>query len=210
MEPVDGGACLRPDDGCDPVGAKWSSFYGTWVRQESPEAGRRRYAQIAGRMAFVLKDSPDPVREAGELVGIAANESGFREDAEFGRGRSGRTRKTDPQFDDAGGQGRGPSNEVCLMQILPSMAESYGGAEKLLGESDDALDRCFRAALDQVRYARARCLEPKRREGHSLAWATAAYYGTGNSCTSPNGGKTGRRAHTIAWVTEVIRAELSK
>jgi hypothetical protein len=199
------------------VHAKWSSFYGTWVRTESKAAAVARYRKVAESLAAELEGSSDPAGEAGRVVGIAVNESGFREDIQFGRGRSGRTKKTDKQYDDADGQGRGPSNEACLMQILPSMATKYGGPEKLLGDSDEALRLCFRAGLGQLRYSKVMCPTSKRTYPGptgpvvvSELYATVAHYGTGSSCTSANDGKTEKRVHTVEWVTVVIRNAMSK
>lgn len=197
--------------------ARWSSFYGGWVRRESKETGRERYRKAADALALELEGSGDPAGEAGRVIGVAVNESGLREDIQFGRGRSGRTRKTDKQFDDAGGQGRGPSNEACLMQILPSMAGPFGGTEALLGDSEDALRRCFRAGLAQLRYGRTKCPAAKRiYRGPagpitvSELYATISRYGTGSSCTSSNLGKTEKRERTVQWVTVVIRDALRR
>ncbi len=192
--------------------AKRSSFYGgVWVRRESAPAARVRYKHIATRLALALEGSPDPAGEAGQVIGVMVNESGLREDIQMGRGRSGHTKPTDKQYDDVGGQGRGPSNEACLMQILPSMAAPYGGPEALLGDTDDALDRCLTAGLEQLRYGARMCPRDKRRVGDiyvSGLYATISRYGTGSSCTSPNDGKTEKRVQTIGWVTVVIRQAL--
>lgn len=197
VEPVPVTECAPEATACP--GAKRSSFYGGWVRKESAEAGRARYAKLAAALAAEAK-SPE---EAALAVGVAVNESGLREDVMMGRGRSGKP-------SDDGGQGRGPGNEACVMQILPSMAKAFGGPQALLGDSDEALRRCFRAGLEQLRWARSMC--PLRLRGPHISplWATVARYGTGHSCTSPNQGKTARRVRTAEWMTVVIRQQMAK
>jgi hypothetical protein len=190
-------------------GARRSSFYGSWVRKESREHATKRYRVMATALADELAESPDPANWAGMMIALAVNESGLREDVMVGRGRSGRTKPNDKQYDDAGGQGRGPGNEVCVMQILPSMAQKYGGPDALLGGTPEALRLCFRAAIDQLRWARSRCSSVKSRTigknfTMSTMYAPLAMYGTGNSCTSSNGGKTDKRHQTALWCSAEI------
>ena len=214
---------LVPTDLCAPeaaecAGARHSKFYGTWVRQESAETGRARYQKMAGRLALLLAESSSPALEAGRVIGVSVNESGLREDVEFGRGRSGRVKPTQAQYDDAGGEGRGPGNEACVMQILPSMAQKFGGPEALLGDSDGAIDRCFSAGLEQLRHGEQMCRSVAKRQvrlpdgSHvtkSLTYAMVSYFGTGSSCTSSNLGKSEARVQTITWVTVELRRLLS-
>jgi hypothetical protein len=216
VEPVPAAECAPAAASCP--NARRSHFYGGWVRQESAETGRHRYSAKAHALALELADSKRPIEEAGLVLGIEVNESGLREDVQMGRGRSGHTKPTDRQFDDAGGQGRGPANEACGMQILPSMATPYGGPTALLGWSPEALRNCYRAALDQLRHARAMCAPKMRtrllptgaREDVGPLFATVSMYGVGNSCTSSNAGKTERRVNTVRWVTAVIEHEMRK
>lgn len=204
VEPVPVTECASTQKVCP--GAKWSSFYSGWVRKESVEHARARYARMARVLAQVLEGSKNPIEEASRVLGAAINESGFREDIEFGRGKNGKP-------SDDGGEGRGPSGEVCVMQILPSMAHHFGGAEALLGDSDEALTRCFTAGLEQLRHASHFCTENRRTLGRikvGQRFATYSMYGTGNSCTSGNHGKTQRRVDTSNWVTVLLRSELAK
>lgn len=197
VEPVPSAECAADATACP--GAKRSSFYGGWVRKESAEAGLARYRKLAAALAAEAKDA----QEAALALGVAVNESGLREDVMVGRGRSGKP-------SDDGGQGRGPSNEACVMQILPSMARRHGGPEALLGDSEEALRLCFRAGLEQLRWARVSC--PLRLRGPSISplWAQIARYGTGYSCTSSNQGKTVRRVRTVEWLTVVIQRQMVK
>lgn len=213
VEPVPASECSFYADACP--GARRSSFYGAWVRRESKETGEARYAEQARALALELEGSPNAAAEAALVVAIAVNESGLREDVQFGRGRSQRF-KGQKQHDGAGGFGRGPGNEACWMQILPSMAEAYGGPEALLEDSEEARRRCFRAALAQLRHARAICSSEKKRtrptpvgtETVSRLYATVSLYGTGTSCASSNAGKTEARVKTYGWVRYVIDREL--
>lgn len=207
VEPVPVAECAPDAAAC--AGAKRSSFYRGWVRKESAATCKVRRDKMAHALALEARDAI----EAGLVLGIAVNESGLREDVMMGRGRSGRTKRTDKQYDDAGGQGRGPSNEACVMQIIPSMAREYGGAEALLGDSEGALRLCFRAGIAQLRYSRAMCsvrhrirvLPTGEREDVGPLFATISRYGTGHSCTSENDGKTARRVKTVRWMTAVIQ-----
>jgi hypothetical protein len=205
VEPVPAAECAADAKECP--GAKRSSFYRGWVRKESATACEARYSKAAHALASELQGSERAVQEAGLVIGIAVNESGLREDVMVGRGRSGKP-------SDDGGQGRGPANEACLMQIIPSMAKGYGGADTLVGDSPEALRRCFRAALDQLRWARGMCPRKSRLVGPGvdvgIMFATIARYGTGLSCISANVGKTARREKTALWMTAVIDREMRK
>jgi hypothetical protein len=205
VEPVPVAECAADAKECQ--GGKRSSFYRGWVRPESVGTCEARYAKTAQALAAELQGSERATQEAGLVMGLAVNESGLREDVMMGRGRSGKP-------SDDGGQGRGPANEACFMQIIPSMAKGYGGADALVGDSPDALRRCFRAALDQIRWARAMCPRKNRLVGPGvdvgIMFATIARYGTGFSCTSANEGKTARREKTAIWMTSVIDREMRK
>jgi hypothetical protein len=215
VEPVPVAECTADAKKCP--GAKRSSFYRGWVRKESAATCEARYAKQARSLASELQGSERAIQEAGLVVGIAVNEGALREDVQFGRGRSGHVKRSDKQHDDAGGQGRGPGNEACWMQILPSMSRSYGGPEALLADTEEARRLCFRAALDQLRAARLSCSSVKKRtrptplgpEVVSPLYAVVSAYGIG-SCASSNQGKTERRVNTILWVTAVIEREMRK
>jgi hypothetical protein len=183
-------------------GARWSSFYETWVRQESIATAKARYAVIGEAMSHevtraLCRDSQErPVDGCTPLPGakrwmwadlagftsaIAIMESGLREDVQVGRGRAGKP-------DDAGGQGRGPANERCAMQIHPREIDS----DALLGTDLEANRRCFRAGIQRIVHARRWCAW--RAPKVDWMFATASLYGTGTSCVSSNEGKTGKRA----------------
>jgi hypothetical protein len=80
-----------------------------------------------------------------------------------GRGWSGRP-------SDDGGEGRGPANEACVMQIHPKM----GGNEKLLGLDDESVARCFTRALEMIDDSERHC-------GRSFE-RIVSYYATGTYC----------------------------
>lgn len=143
-----------------------SSFYGGCVRKESVEAGMVRYRMMARAMDRALAKYSGDARNFrfALLAGIGVNESGFREDVMVGRGRHGRP-------SDDGGEGRGPSNEACVMQIHPKM----GGNESLLGATEEALTRCFEKALTMIDDSIKRC-------GSRDAHRVVSYYATGEYC----------------------------
>jgi hypothetical protein len=209
-------------------GARWSPFYESWVRQEDEETGRARYRVIAEQMreqaealtcmdvAGVVIDRcvpfdgvlrKDKSRRWGPRVLMAATsalitlESGLREDVQVGRG-SAKQRSPD------GGQGRGPSLEVCLAQLHPRYAYRYADrdpeltpraeagdraakqalAERLLGTAPEAVGHCLRTGMRTLIASHAYCTwsAPK------TPWDYAMYslYGTGTTCISGNQGKT--------------------
>ena len=95
-------------------GAKWSSFYDTWVRQETYDEGKERYATLADAQERAIEQVlcirldgaaipgclPESVAldkktkrllftpqvAVAALDGVAIPESGFREDVQVGRG----------------------------------------------------------------------------------------------------------------------------
>jgi hypothetical protein len=204
VEPVPVTECAPDAASCS--GARRSKHYGGWVRQQGSAACTEQRKVAARVLASELSASPQPVLWAGLTLGVAVNESGLREDVLTGRGKNGKP-------SDDGGQGRGPSGEVCWMQVLPSMAKQFGGAEALVGADEESLRRCFRAGIYQLRWARSACSRSQRMLGNfdvGPAWATIARYGTGHSCTSANSGKTERRVRTAEWMTVVIQQELAR
>ena len=103
----------RGADVCE--GGKWSTFYQTWVRQETADEGRERYrtvilpaleSTIEKLLCMRLDQSrvegctvdPDaldrktkkqamgPLTAASAMLGVIVNESGLREDVQVGRG----------------------------------------------------------------------------------------------------------------------------
>lgn len=191
-------------------GAKWSSFYGTWVRQESPEAARARYQVVADSLAVettsaLCRDATGakvenctPLRGANrwgwwELVlttaAIAIQESGLREDVQVGRGWA-------KKPSDDGGRGRGPGWERCFLQIHPTVRND----DALLGTGPDAVRACFRQGISMLVHARWWCAWAKPKV--DPLWASVSLYGSGVSCTTDNSGKTPKRvnlARRLMW-----------
>jgi hypothetical protein len=200
---------------------KFSSFYGATVRKESAETARARYRDIVEvsieQVDFVLAESKSKIFTRTELValtlGVAIQESGLREDVQVGRGRSGKP-------DDAGGEGRGPGNEACLMQANPVIAWRFADAPKdlklaaekgdrkareaiartLLGRDRAALSRCFRTGIRMLVHGARWCSGQKSRS--SPDWSAVAMFVSGTSCTTSQHGKTAARvnlARRIYW-----------
>jgi hypothetical protein len=162
------------------------------VQRESADEGALRYATIADAAVEAVQSElcrdddgkridgctpyPATVKRWNRrtaltaLFGAAIPESGLREDVQTGRGRA-------KHPDDAGGQGRGPGNEACLMQIHPAIAWRFvpdlsdaernaaaqGGEERealmrtLVGRDRESLVRCFRTGLRMLATASAHC-----------------------------------------------------
>ena len=217
--------CAPEAETCE--GAKRSTFYGgAWVRQETAEQARLRYAVIAQAIpkaaSNVLCLTEHDVAIEGckpydtgfkkqnwgvmylslAAMGAATYESGYREDVQVGRGHA-------RKISDDGGMGRGPGSEGCLMQVHPQSAwayapdvdpELYKRASKgdraareaivltLVGLDEESVVRCFETGMRMLVKSRAYCAwaSPKT----DPRWAMYAQYGTGNSCTSSNDGKT--------------------
>jgi hypothetical protein len=122
-----------------------------------------------------------------------------REDVEFGRGAN-------KKASDDNGRGRGPGMEACLMQILPSMAMSYGGPNALLGDSEEALRLCFRAGIAQLRYAYTTCSYKYKSDFYpEPLWMAISKYVSGSTCISSNNGKTEARFKTTVWASAELR-----
>lgn len=191
----------------EPSGAgKFSSFYSSPVVRETEETGRARYARIAAAMVGAAQDVLREEKPRGVKLwnmrqllamttAVAIFESGLREDVQMGRGSA-------HKADDAGGRGRGPGGEACFMQIHPRVFAEFapGGADSLLGADEVKMRECFRAGMRMLVRARAYCSGTQKGgklKGYDWVWATAAMYGTGNSCTSSNHGKTALRVNLV-------------
>ncbi len=169
---------------------------GGWARRETAEHAKERYARISEALVDAAAEllcvdasgkrldgckPADDVQLRGKrrwtLTELAMTtaaamvyESGLREDVMNGRGRAKK-----PSAD--GGEGRGPGNEACLLQIHPTIgwrfAEVDGGlrarAERgepgareevlqgLLGGEPAQLRACFQTGMRMLIRARAHC-----------------------------------------------------
>jgi hypothetical protein len=197
---------------------KWSTFYNSYVKKESVEEGKIRYAVITGTITklaqkkLCLDDSLNTIPECTrapafkgwkfvDLVSIISAtmiaESGIREDVQVGRGYSGHVKATDPLTDDAGGQGRGPGHEVCLVQIHPIvLAKAKIDPNTFVGLDEESLTKCFDFGMDMMSRSRNMCSYQATKTPsieHDWVFETFSLYGTGNTCASANNGKTGIR-----------------
>lgn len=166
---------VEPAADCAPVrevpceGARWSDFYGTWVRNESRETAAKRYELASQTLVATARELlciagdgtklegcvPYPGVVAGKRrrwdvtslsalgAAVAQLESGYREDVMVGRGWAKK-----PSQD--GGRGRGPSGEACYMQIHPAIAWRFADADLELTARAKAGDREAREAVAQT------------------------------------------------------------
>jgi len=194
-------------------GAKWSTFYQTWVRKETKEEAIERYRDLSNKTIAVAesitcKDIDEkpitdctPVRGAEawrtlSLVAITASvviaESGIREDVLMGRGRSGKP-------SDDGGEGRGPGNEACYMQIHPS---THADPTSLLGPA--GLEQCLREGMRRLVHSHWYCQWHPGSKASLEPWDFKVFslYGTGNSCISSNSVKLKRADGTDYWFSK--------
>ncbi len=216
---------------------KLSTFYAAPVQQERRESALVRYREIssalviAARQLLCLDEHDKKIAEcvpyaglygiggarywstltlstAGAAIGLI--ESGYREDVQVGRGKSGKP-------SDDGGEGRGPSGEACFVQAHPQSAWRFADGpdattleragngdpsareavvQTMLGRSPEALQACWRTGLRMLIHSRAYCQwwlganEQAKADGD---FAMFSMYGTGNSCVSGNEGKTAIR-----------------
>lgn len=198
-------------DAAECEGARRSSFYGTWVRQESEATGAKRYELIGEALDAAVhnalcvrwdgsrgcNENWSIVGMTGLVVAIGTYESGWREDVQVGRGKNGKP-------SDDGGQGRGPGGERCFMQIHPTVRDD----DRLLGTGRDALERCFAQAISMLIHARRYC-EWKAPKVDPL-WATVSMYGTGSSCNSVNHGKTALRVNLARKMIAQLRGTVKR
>jgi hypothetical protein len=207
-------ACADPSPLC--ARPRWNAARQAWVRVESRDTAVRRYARIA----TVLADTAEHMKEcksgapacqdarwpgstrslALAALTVALYESGLREDVQSGY----------PPL------GRGPAGEVCLMQIAPEEAVKNAPwlsdderarlsadpharerfARTLLGESNQALKRCFEIGMRMLARARRSCAGV----GTSWAYGMFSMYGSGGRCSLP--GVADRRAKTFHHLLE--------
>lgn len=217
--------CAPSAETCE--GAKRSSFYGAWVRQESAATAAKRHALAmevldeTAREVLCLdaegnrtcKPSKAQLRwKLDELdaygAAVAIQESGLREDVMVGRGFARKCPKGGPASipgkcgpSDDGGMGRGPGGERCFMQIHPSVLND----DRLLGADREALRACFKQGLTMLVHARNYCAW----EAPLLPWdyATVSLYGTGYSCRQSNLGKTEKRVELGRRLLRQMRAK---
>jgi hypothetical protein len=178
---------------------RWSDTHNAWVRSESYATAYERY-ELSTSILFeqasallCLDEYGDKIEDCtpirwgyswkrkrnlgtlpeliGSATGSAIPESGFREDVQTGRGKSGKP------VDE--GEGRGKGGEVCFGQIIPGMAWVFADwiteeereearkskakreeiALQLVGAIDDPepLRRCFRVQLQMLAHSRQFC-----------------------------------------------------
>jgi hypothetical protein len=184
------------------------------VKSESRETALLRYAKIARAIADSANRlvrcldaegnkletcTPEPWPDSPHLLGLATlavalHESGLREDIQFG---------VKPL-------GRGPAGEVCLVQVAPEQAPKFASwlspdgkqrileskeeretfAQSMLGDSPEALSRCFEIGMRMLIRSRTACARKTRWE-HGMF----AMYGSGAHCRLP--GVADRREHTF-------------
>jgi hypothetical protein len=196
LEPV----CADDAPACRPP--KWSSVRGAWVRMESRPAAIRRYARMASVLAGTAQrlmacgraGSCAPLGWSGTektlalaTLTVAFHESGLREDVQSGH----------PPL------GRGPAGEACLVQVGLTQAPLYATwlaqedreaianspkrreelAKSLLGDSEQALGRCFEVGMRMLSRARAACGKA------GVPWDKGMFsmYGSGKTCRAAVG-----------------------
>lgn len=192
------------DDGLHCAPPKFSPARRAWVRIERRETATRRFAKIAHALADSTRRLAEctardgtklepctPIEWSGSTrdlalaaLTVALHESGLREDVMFGR----------PPL------GRGPAGEACLMQVAPNeltnapwldpeqRQEAVSSprareqiAKTLLGDSQEALGRCFELGIRLLARSRRSC------ERSGVPWESSmfALYGTGKTCRAP-------------------------
>jgi hypothetical protein len=187
---------------------RWSDARGFWVVPETREAAYARYKEIASGIAETsikltkcqdrygaIIENCEPIRwpEGPENLALALAttaiwESGLREDIEFGY----------PPM------GRGPDKEACLVQVMPSQIPTFADwipdadkkewelssykdravmeekwAQELLGDSPEALYKCFSTGARMLSRARFSCSRSTRGSWYRMMWSK---YGTGSTC----------------------------
>lgn len=215
--------CSEPAPACRPPA--YSSARGGWVRLETRSAALRRFAGIAralsgtaSRLMACTEPRCEPIDWPGSrrslalaTLTVALHESGLREDVEFGH----------PPL------GRGPNKEACLVQVAldqgprvaswiapdqrdpiiasPTRREAF--AQSLLGDSPEALGRCFEVGMRLLARARRGC------SGAGVDWDFGMFslYGGGRSCRVPTVGRTRTKTfRTLAADKPALGPDLEK
>ncbi len=216
-------ACTDPAPACRPPA--YSSARGGWVKMETRDTALRRFAGIAralsgtaARLTECHDSSCEPLDWPGSrrslalaTLTVAIHESGLREDVQFGH----------PPL------GRGPNREACLVQVAldqgprvaswiapdqrgaivasPTRREAF--AQSLLGDSPEALGRCFEVGMRLLARARRGC----SRAGVDWDSGMFSLYGGGRSCRVPTVGRTRTKTfRTLAADKPVVGPELEK
>lgn len=178
-------------------GAKYSSFYDTWVRKETAEQGNERYKLATEELSEECYTkyannaegpfTPETCMASGLAVAIA--ESGLREDVQVGRGWA-------KKASDDGGMGLGPGKEVCFGQLHPVNSHRIllpgEKLSDLLGLDRISVRRCWRATVAALARSKSHCAWRIKTDNKKIDSIFAMYsqYGTGNTCYSANRGKT--------------------
>lgn len=206
---------------------KWSPTRGGWTRAETREHAFRRYVDITQSLADTALrvlceaapqgppplpecqriDWPDSVKSlAFSLLTVILHESSLREDVQFGH----------PP------KGRGAMGEACLVQVMPNQAARHAlwlspeereraindkgareaFAQSLLGDSREAMSRCFEAGLRMLSAARKACSASR-----IVPWDVAMFsqYGSGRTCDLPDiADKRVETLHTLTTTKAVL------
>jgi hypothetical protein len=173
----EGGWRTLKDDACRPYAG--ATVRGAWVRNESREAGARRLEVVSQALADAAQHygaawQPGPKDLARAMLSAGAWSTGLKEAIQVGRVR-------------------GPSGEVCLMDLLPSslrVAVPWDLArlpeaelvKLVVGRDYDSQRRCFEAGA--LLLVRSRREAERRCHGHPLDFSTFALYATGGACVT--------------------------
>ena len=192
---------------------RWSAARNAWVRVESTKTATCRYTRIASAIATTARRLHECRDERGatlpgctpvgwpgstdalalSMLTVALHESGLREDVQKGL----------PPL------GRGPAGGACLLQVRPSQAHRHASwlssgqralvaedrkeqehfVQTLLGDSHQALGRCFEVGARMLVRARLSC------GGSSVPWDQGMFsmYGTGSTCLNRKIGRPRKR-----------------
>jgi hypothetical protein len=136
---------------------------------------------------------------------VAIHESSLREDVQFGRKR-------------------GSAGESCLIQVMPSQAPRHASwldeaereriakdahareafAKTLLGDSPEALSRCFEIGMRMLAQSRSSCSKSSR----GWVFGMFSMYGTGTTCSAPRIAETRTRMYKqLADATPKLKPE---
>jgi hypothetical protein len=116
--------------------------------------------------------------------------------------------------DDAGGQGRGPGDEVCLIQIHPLVLAKFQiDPHSFLGLDEGHLDQCFSFGMDMFARSRNMCSWKASKIPeleHDWVFEMFSIYGTGSTCASANNGKTAYRRNLYAIISSDFGSRVQK
>jgi hypothetical protein len=174
-EPVPELLALAGVPAAEPPGFRWiRTSWSDWTRLETPGEATERWGVVARAFEAVATDPPPAWCPEWATIGM------IRGGVTIARAESAFWRSVHE------GKLRGPSGEVCLMQIHPRTAARLGvDLESLVGLDPASTERCIRVGVELLAVGIERCWGPGKLGRDWFQRAVVGYW-TPATCT-PSG-----------------------